>query len=62
MEAQHLSAIDQQEDAIIHTITEIKQVILDLQNLLDSNDICLVSEYTSTIGKFIRWPAQFQVM
>ena len=39
MDAQHNAAIDQQEDAITHTITEMTQVILDLKRLLDTNDV-----------------------
>ena len=61
MDAQHIAAIDQQEDAINHTITEITQVILDLKRLLDTSDVCLVSEYTSRTEEFKNLPAQFQV-
>ena len=61
MDAQHTSALDRQEDAINHTITEITQVILDLKELLVSNDVCLVSKYTSRNVEFRSLPAQFQV-
>ncbi|XP_078331716.1 uncharacterized protein LOC144625278 [Crassostrea virginica] len=68
MDAQHLAAIDQQETAIKHAITEIKQVILDLKKLLerllnklDTSDVYLVSEYTSRTEEFRNLPAQFQV-
>nr|XP_022296732.1 E3 ubiquitin-protein ligase TRIM36-like [Crassostrea virginica] len=68
MDAQHIAAIDQQEDAINHTITEIKQAIRDLKRLLerlqsklDTSDVCLVSEYTSRTKNFRNLPAQFQV-
>ena len=61
MDAQHKAAIDQQEDAINHTITEITQVILNLKKLLDTSDICLVYEYTSRTKEFRNLPAQFQV-
>ena len=61
MDAQHIAAIDRQEDAIKHIITESTQVILDLQRLLDSRDVCLVSEYTSKTEEFRSLPAQFQV-
>nr|XP_022309164.1 E3 ubiquitin-protein ligase TRIM71-like [Crassostrea virginica] len=61
MDEQHLAAITKQEDVINKTLHEIKQVILDLQNLLDSDDVCLVSEYTSRNGEFRSLPAQFQV-
>ena len=61
METKHIAAIDQQEDAINHTIPEIKQAILDLKRLLDTSDVCLVSEYTSRTEEFMSLPAQFQV-
>ena len=37
----HVTAIDQQEDAINHTIPEITEAILQLKRLLDTSDICL---------------------
>ncbi|XP_078330988.1 uncharacterized protein LOC144624841 [Crassostrea virginica] len=61
MDAQHIAAIDRQEDAINHTIPEITQAILDLKRLLDTSDVCLVSEYTSRNEEFRNLPAQFQV-
>nr|XP_022309601.1 E3 ubiquitin-protein ligase TRIM71-like [Crassostrea virginica] len=61
MDEQHLAAINTQEDVINKALHEIKQVILDLQKLLDSDDVCLVSEYTSRNEEFRSLPAQFQV-
>nr|XP_022308269.1 uncharacterized protein LOC111114272 [Crassostrea virginica] len=61
MDAQHIAAIDQQEDAINHTIPEITQIIVDLKSLLDTSDVCLVSEYTSRTEEFRNLPAQFQM-
>ncbi|XP_078340274.1 uncharacterized protein LOC144627345 [Crassostrea virginica] len=61
MDAQHIAAIDRQEDAINHTITDITQIILELKRLLDTNDVCLLSEYTSRTEEFRGLPAQFQV-
>nr|XP_022309604.1 uncharacterized protein LOC111115235 [Crassostrea virginica]XP_022309605.1 uncharacterized protein LOC111115235 [Crassostrea virginica]XP_022309606.1 uncharacterized protein LOC111115235 [Crassostrea virginica] len=61
MDEQHLAAITTQEDVINKALHEIKQVILDLQKLLDSEDVCLVSEYTSRNEEFRSLPAQFQV-
>ncbi|XP_022303034.2 uncharacterized protein LOC111110734 [Crassostrea virginica] len=61
MDEQHLAAITKQEDVINKALHEIKQVILDLQKLLDSDDVCLVSEYTSRNEEFRSLPAQFQV-
>ena len=61
MDVQHIAAIDRQEDAMNHIITEILQVIQDLKRLLDTSDVCLVSEYTSRTQEFRSLPAQFQV-
>nr|XP_022309597.1 uncharacterized protein LOC111115228 [Crassostrea virginica] len=61
MDKQHLAAITTQEDVINKALHEIQQVILDLQNLLDSDDVCLVSEYTSRNEEFRSLPVQFQV-
>ena len=61
MNAQHIAAIDKQEDAINHTILEITRIILDLKRLLDTINVCLVSEYTSRTEEFRILPAQFQM-
>nr|XP_022309600.1 tripartite motif-containing protein 2-like [Crassostrea virginica] len=61
MDKQHLAAITTQEEVINKALHEIKQVILDLQKLLDSDDVCLVFEYTSRNKEFRNLPAQFQV-
>nr|XP_022304505.1 uncharacterized protein LOC111111680 isoform X2 [Crassostrea virginica] len=61
MDEQHLAAITTQEDVINKALHEIKQVILDLQKLLDSDDVSLVSEYTSRNEEFRKLPAQIQV-
>ena len=61
MAALHIAAIDQQEDAINHSITEITQVILDLKRLLNTIDVYLVAKYTSRTEEIRRLPAQFQL-
>ncbi|XP_078342031.1 uncharacterized protein LOC111108552 [Crassostrea virginica] len=61
MDDQNIAAIDGQEVAINKTSTEIKKVIQDLKRLLDTSDVCLVSEYTSRTEEFRNFPAQFQV-
>ena len=58
MDAKHIEALDRQEDAINRTIPEITQAILDLKRLLDTSDVCLVSEYTSRTEEFRNLPAQ----
>ena len=54
IDAQHLAAIDKQEKKINKSIDEITQDIIHLQNLLNSNDVCLVTctVYTSGIEEF----------
>ena len=61
MDAQYISAIDEQEDAIKQAITAITKAIMDLKRLLDTIDISLVSKYTSKNVEFRSLPAQFQV-
>ncbi|XP_078340466.1 uncharacterized protein LOC144627378 [Crassostrea virginica] len=61
MDAQHKAVIDQQEVAINHTIIEITKAILDLKRLLDTSNVCFVSDYTSRTEEFRSLPPQFQV-
>ena len=61
MNAHCMTALDQQEDAINHTITEMKQVIEDLQNLLKTDDVKRVFEYTSKNEEFRIMPAQIHL-
>ena len=61
MDAQHMTAIDEQEDKVNHNITEIKQIIQDLQNLLQTNDVKLVFNYTSRNEEFRNVPTQFHL-
>ena len=61
MDSKHLAAIDQQETQINQSIYKINQVILDLQNLLDSNNAILITEYTSRVEEFKNFPPQFHV-
>ena len=60
MDAQHLAAIYKQEKEIDKSIDEITQDILNLQNLLNSDDVCLVTVYTSRIEEF-SFPFQLNV-
>ena len=61
MDSKHLAAIDQQKKQINQSMYKITQVILDLQNLLDSNNAILITEYTSRIEEFKNFPPQFHV-
>nr|XP_022333992.1 uncharacterized protein LOC111130975 [Crassostrea virginica] len=62
METQHIAAIDRKEDAINNTISEILQVVPYLKRLLNTSDVCLVSEYISRTEEFKNLPDQFQVI
>ncbi|XP_078311399.1 uncharacterized protein LOC111132775 [Crassostrea virginica] len=61
MDSKHQIALDKQEDAINHTITEIKQVIQDLKSLLGTSDDSIVLNYKSRIEKFRKVPSKFRV-
>ena len=61
MDSKHKTALDKQEDAINHTITEIKQVIQDLKILLDTSDVSLVSKYQSRIREFRKLPSKLKI-
>ena len=62
MDSKHLAAIDQQETQINQSVYKITKVILDLQNLLDSNNAILISENTSRIEEFKNFPPHFHVI
>ncbi|XP_078320794.1 uncharacterized protein LOC144621433 [Crassostrea virginica] len=51
------AALNKQGEALHKEIN----IILDLQKLLDTDDVCLVTEYTSRNEKFRSLPAQFKV-
>ena len=61
MDSKHQIVLDKQEDAINHTITEIKKVIQDLKSLLDTSDDTIVLNYQSRIGEFRKLPSKLKV-
>ena len=64
MDALHIAAIDEQEllsTRINKTGTEITQVMLELNRLLDTSDVCLISVYTSMTEEFRSFLDHIQV-
>ncbi|XP_078321313.1 uncharacterized protein LOC144621597 [Crassostrea virginica] len=61
MNAQHLAAIEKQEDETNKALHEIKQVIQDLKSLLDTSDVGLVSKYRSRIAEFRKLPNKLKI-
>nr|XP_022342328.1 uncharacterized protein LOC111136045 [Crassostrea virginica] len=61
MNSKHQTVLNKQEDAINNTITEMKQVILDLKSLLDTCNVNLVSKYQSRIEEFRKLPHKLNI-
>ncbi|XP_078321311.1 uncharacterized protein LOC144621594 [Crassostrea virginica] len=61
MNAQHLAAIEKQEDETNKALHEIKQVIQDLKSLLDTSDVGLVSKYKTSIAEFRKLPLKLKI-
>ena len=61
MNAQHLAAIEKQEDVINKTLHEIKQVIVQLKSLLVTSDVNHVSTKKSRNGNFRKMPHKLKI-
>lgn len=61
MEAQQLDVLNEQEDKVTRTSSEISQSIADLTKLVDSDDINPVSSYTSRNEEFRQMSLLFKI-
>ena len=61
IEKQHTAAIEKHKDVIFKALNEIKQAILDLNSLLDTSDVGLVSKYRSRVEEFRKLPHKLQI-
>lgn len=61
IESEQLTRLNKEKDKIKRTIFELAQSILDLRKLLNSNDVCLISEYKSENDQFKQFPPKLKV-
>ncbi|XP_056008366.1 uncharacterized protein LOC125680064 [Ostrea edulis] len=57
----HLNVLEKHTDEITHKIMEIKQAILEMKNILNTNDISLTSTYKSRNDDFNKVPPKIKV-
>jgi streptogramin lyase len=60
MKNKHLAVIEKRTNEISHRINEIKEAVLQIQNILDTNDIFLISAYKSRNTEFEMLPPKIK--
>lgn len=61
IDSKHLAVLQTQEDEITWKISEFTQIITNLTNILDSNDVGLISKYKCRNEEFTRLPSIIKV-
>ncbi|XP_062571887.1 tripartite motif-containing protein 2-like [Saccostrea cucullata] len=61
MKTKHLAALNEQENEIKQTTSDVKQCIHDLKKILDSNNVSLTSAYNSRNAEFRSLPPKINV-
>jgi sugar lactone lactonase YvrE len=61
MKTKHIAALDENTDEVTHRIVELKQMIVNLKAILDSNDVSQISAYKSRNHEFRRLPPKVRV-
>ncbi|XP_048766824.1 E3 ubiquitin-protein ligase TRIM71-like [Ostrea edulis] len=61
IKVKHLAVLNQYSKEITQSIDKLQKTILDLRNILQSNDISLASAYVSRNAEFRRLPPKIQI-
>ncbi|XP_061169417.1 uncharacterized protein LOC133178720 [Saccostrea echinata] len=61
MKTKHLTAINKEKDSITQTVSHLQKNILELKNILKSNDFSLAFEYKSRNAEFRRLPPKLKI-
>lgn len=61
MESKYLAILNEEEREIEHNVEDIRNIILDIKNIRDTNNICLVSSYKTRHAEFRILPRKLTV-